>query len=155
MSPFAAINYIRKGIEYEKFILEYSSKISANKDLLIDDLEKITESSKSFKSINEFLNFLEEKKNVVKERPEEGVNFYTFHRSKGLEFKVVFIIDACEDIIPLKQALLEEDIEEERRLFYVGITRAKELLYIISPKERYNKEYVPSRFIEEMGLEEK
>ena len=155
MSPFAAINYIRKGIGYERFILDYSSKISANKDLLVDDLEKITEASKSFKSINEFLNFLEEKKNVVKERPEEGVNFYTFHRSKGLEFKVVFIIDACEDIIPLKQALLEEDIEEERRLFYVGITRTKELLYIISPKERYNKEYVPSRFIEEMGLEEK
>ena len=58
----------------------------------------------------------------------------TMHSSKGLEFETVFIVDVNEDITPHKKALLPEDIEEERRLFYVALTRAKKYLYIFSPK---------------------
>ena len=72
------------------------------------------------------------------------------HSSKGLEFQVVFIVDANEGITPHKKAVLEADIEEERRLFYVAMTRAKEALYIFSAKDRYNKTMQWSRFITEI-----
>jgi DNA helicase-2/ATP-dependent DNA helicase PcrA len=65
----------------------------------------------------------------------------------------VFIIDANEGITPHKKAVLPEDIEEERRLFYVAMTRAKDNLYIFSARERYNKVTQRSRFIDE--IEEK
>jgi len=171
MTSFAAINYIRKGIGLEDYIEEYARKNKANKELILEDLEKITELSKEFTKISDFVAFVRDRQKEngeaaadgtgvsagVKDKDcsnFDGINFYTLHRSKGLEFKVVFIMDVCEEIIPLNKATLEEEIEEERRLFYVGITRAKKHLYILSPKHRYNKDYLPSRFIEEIGLEE-
>ena len=63
------------------------------------------------------------------------------------------MIDANEGITPHKRAVLEEDLEEERRLFYVAMTRAKELLYLFSVKKLYNKKAERSRFVEEL-LEE-
>ena len=154
MSPFAAINYIRKGIGYDDYIKEYCKKITVDKVAIMDDLESVTDASKKFKRISDFLEFVESKQNLKDEDIKgDGVNFYTLHRSKGLEFRVVFIMDVCEDIIPQRQALYDEEIEEERRLFYVGITRAMEKLYIFTPKKRFNKECVSSRFIEEIGLE--
>jgi DNA helicase-2/ATP-dependent DNA helicase PcrA len=74
----------------------------------------------------------------------------TMHSAKGLEFHTVFIPDANEGIIPHKKAALPEDIEEERRLLYVAMTRAKKALYIYSAKERYNKVAPWSRFIDEL-----
>ena len=60
------------------------------------------------------------------------------------------VMDVCEGIIPYKKAVLDEQIEEERRLFYVAMTRAKEKLYLLYPKQRYNKDTTRSRFIEEL-----
>ena len=70
--------------------------------------------------------------------------------SKGLEYKIVMVMDVCEGIIPYNKAVLDEQIEEERRLFYVAMTRAKEKLYLLYPKQRYNKDTTRSRFIEEL-----
>lgn len=158
MTSFAAINYIRKAVGFEDYIEEFATKQRANKELIYSDLEKLSALSKSFMKISdliEYVRLMQTKDNEsTNEREEGGVNFYTLHRSKGLEFEVVFIMDVCEEIIPLNKATLEEEIEEERRLFYVGITRAKKRLYIIAPKHRYNKDYLESRFIEEIGLEE-
>jgi DNA helicase-2/ATP-dependent DNA helicase PcrA len=72
------------------------------------------------------------------------------HSSKGLEFDTVFIVDANEGITPHKKAVLPEDLEEERRLFYVAMTRAKKALYLYSAIERYNKVTKRSRFIDEI-----
>ena len=72
------------------------------------------------------------------------------HASKGLEFENVIIPDANEDITPHKKAILEADIEEERRMFYVAMTRAKEKLYIFSCNDRFNKIHTKSRFVEEI-----
>ena len=74
----------------------------------------------------------------------------TMHSSKGLEFKNVIVIDANEGIMPHNKAILEADIEEERRLFYVALTRTKENLHVFSVKERYSKKLKVSRFVEEM-----
>ena len=72
------------------------------------------------------------------------------HGSKGLEYEVVFIVDANEGIIPHPKAVLEEDVEEERRMFYVAMTRAKKELYIYFAKNRWNKELNMSRFVAEL-----
>lgn len=89
------------------------------------------------------------------EKISRGVALISFHSSKGLEFPVVFIVGAEEDILPhRKSADTEEGLEEERRLFYVGITRAKNELYITYADHRtkYGKETAafPSRFIDEI-----
>ena len=78
----------------------------------------------------------------------------TLHSAKGLEFKSVFIIDANEGITPYKKAVLDKGIEEERRLFYVGMTRAIEDLTICSVKELHGKTSQISQFVYEAGLVE-
>ena len=94
----------------------------------------------------------------MSEHKEEGnaVTLMTIHSAKGLEFDVVFLIGMEEGIFPHMNSLMEKDgLEEERRLMYVGITRARDLLYVTNAKRRmlYGKESMnpPSRFIEEIG----
>ena len=78
------------------------------------------------------------------------VECMTIHSAKGLEYDTIFIIDANEGVMPHKKAVLDEDIEEERRLFYVAMTRAKNELYIFSTKEQYGKPVITSRFVEDI-----
>lgn len=75
----------------------------------------------------------------------------TFHSAKGLEYEEVYIIDVNEKVVPYKKAVLEEDIEEERRMFYVGMTRAKSRLNLYWVDMLNNHEMEPSRFLQEMG----
>ena len=72
----------------------------------------------------------------------------TLHASKGLEFTEVFLLNVNEGMIPYHRAVMEEEIEEERRLFYVGMTRAKQKLHLYCVRERYNRQMRPSRFLE-------
>lgn len=74
----------------------------------------------------------------------------TLHAAKGLEFDTVFLIEANEGRIPYKKARTEAETEEERRLFYVGMTRAKNLLRICYVKTKNGKDTDPSRFVEEL-----
>ena len=74
----------------------------------------------------------------------------TMHAAKGLEFDTVFIIQANEGRIPYKKSLKENGVEEERRLFYVAMTRAKNVLKIVYVKAKNGKETSPSRFVEEL-----
>jgi DNA helicase-2/ATP-dependent DNA helicase PcrA len=92
------------------------------------------------------------------EKSSHGITLISFHSSKGLEFPVVFIAGVEEDILPHKKSAdRDEDIEEERRLFYVGITRAMNELYITytDRRSKYGKEKpsVPSRFLKEIPEE--
>lgn len=106
--------------------------------------------------------FLEEISLVadVSQHKEDGeeVTLMTIHSAKGLEFTAVFLVGMEEGIFPHSNSLLEEDgLEEERRLCYVGITRAKEILYLTNSKRRmlYGKDTMnpPSRFIDEINKE--
>lgn len=76
----------------------------------------------------------------------------TMHSSKGLEFKIVYILDANEGVTPHHKAVLDADLEEERRMFYVAMTRAKDRLHIFYVNERFHKKQTVSRFVEETGL---
>ena len=82
----------------------------------------------------------------------EGVTVSTLHAVKGLEFNSVYILNVNEGSIPYRKAVLAEALEEERRLFYVGMTRAKKKLVLCSVKRQYDREREPSRFLEEAGL---
>ena len=100
-------------------------------------------------------NYQEELKQQIQKRQQrdiEAVEFVTFHGSKGLEYKIVWIVDANEEITPHSKAILLEDLEEERRMFYVAMTRAKDKLHIYSVKERYGKKLSCSRFVGELYL---
>ena len=69
-----------------------------------------------------------------------------------MEYQIVFIVDANETVTPHHKALLDADIEEERRMFYVAMTRAKKKLTISYVKEQNGKDQDPSRFVEELFL---
>ena len=157
MNPYAAVNYIRRGIGYDDYLKEYAEYRRIKVDELIDILDELQESSRDFKTYEEWFSYMENYKDELKrqaveskEQKKDSVMLATMHSSKGLEFDAVFIIDANEGITPHKKAVLAEDVEEERRLFYVAMTRAKELLYLFSARERYNKVAQWSRFIDEI-----
>ena len=160
MSPFAAINYIRKGIGYDDYLKEYAKDRKINEEELFEVLDELHEGSREYKSYEDwFLHIENYKEDLIlqsqkqRDLSRDSLTMATMHSSKGLEYKVVFIIDANEDIMPHHKAVLDEDIEEERRLFYVAMTRAKEYLHIYSVEKRYNKEFEPSRFIGEILLD--
>ena len=72
------------------------------------------------------------------------------HSAKGLEFDRVFLPDVNEDIIPHKKSIKEEDVEEERRMFYVAATRARKYLHVFSVEKLYNKDSRESRLLTEL-----
>ena len=154
MTPYAAINYIRHGIRYEEYVKEYAAERRMKAEELTELLDEIQQSAKPyrtfdewFEKIEEYAARLEEKRNASK-KEEDAVTLATLHGSKGLEFKEVFLVDVNEGNIPYKKASAQADFEEERRLFYVGMTRAKDKLHIFYVKERYGKEQEPSQFLD-------
>ncbi len=155
LSPKEGISYIRKVIGYDEFIETYAIEKNINKEELISVIEEIEEESKNFKNYDEWFehidNYSEELKKIKRnELMDDYVVLGTMHSAKGLEFDKVFIIDAIEGITPYSKASIPEDIEEERRLFYVAMTRAKYVLKILYPEKRYNKNTKVSRFINEI-----
>lgn len=156
MSPYAAINYIRHGIGYDDYITEYAEYRNISKEDLFDVLDELQASAKGYKNYDAWELHIKEYSDELRANAKKkdvnpnAVTLSTLHSAKGLEFKSVFIIDVNEGIIPYKKALLEKDIEEERRLFYVGMTRAIERLTICSVKELRGKEAEPSRFLQEI-----
>lgn len=155
MNPYASINYIRKGIGYDDFLVEYAQYRNINKEDLFDILDEIQAGAKGYASFEEWYehinNYTAEMKLLAKNKNAnpDAVTLATLHSSKGLEFENVYIIDANEGIMPYKKAVLEKDIEEERRLFYVGMTRAKTYLSIYSVKSVNDKTAQTSRFVRE------
>lgn len=160
MTCYAMINYLRKGVGYDDYVKEYAKNHSIEPQELSDILDEIMESSKDFIKFDDWREYIEKyteelKENHTKRDLKDYVTMTTMHSSKGLEYDTVFIIDANEGITPHKKAVFDVDIEEERRMFYVAMTRAKKKLYIFCPKERYNKSLETSRFVNEIMNKEK
>lgn len=161
LSPYAAIHFIRKGIGYDEFLKTYADERNVNADDWFDVLDEMQEMARDKKSIPEWLSFVEnygdtleemrqeQKKQQVKEEP--GVSLMTMHASKGLEFPVVFVPTLNEDIVPYRKAVQEGNLEEERRMLYVAMTRAKTYLHLSFVKERFHKEAEPSPFLCEIS----
>ena len=155
LSLSSAIQYIITELGYIDYLKDYSERYNQS----IDDLEDIVEEFKSaadgLKTIIELLSHVEKVKESIEESKDikEGVILSTIHGVKGMEFKNVFLINANEETIPHRSSM-EENIEEERRLFYVGITRAIDNLYIFSPKTQRGKFKEASRFVIEGKFKE-
>lgn len=154
MSPFAAVNYIRKGVGYDEYIRNYIYEHKADKEELYNVLDELAHRASQYMSLSQWLDgIVEYIRQCDKDRQNntaDGVHMLTMHGSKGLEYKIVLVMDVCEGIISYNKSILDEQIEEERRLFYVAMTRAKEKLYLLYPKQRYNKDTTRSRFLEEI-----
>ena len=158
LSPFAAINFIRKGMGYEEYLREYAQYRKIKPEELLETLDRIHESTKGMKDLEQWERYIEEYTEKLNEQArkqqnrKEGVTVSTLHAVKGLEFDIVYILNVNEGSIPYRKAVLEEAVEEERRLFYVGMTRARKKLVLAYVKRQYEKEREPSRFLEETGL---
>ena len=163
MEPAQAIEYIRKGIGYEDYLTEYATFRRMNAEDLFDLLDQIQETARPFHTTEEWFQYIEEygeelQKQIEQSKRQEknGVTLTTMHSSKGLEYEVVFVMDLNEGITPHRKAVKDADLEEERRLVYVALTRAKTHLYLYSVKEMYRKQVDVSRYIREIkGIEEK
>ena len=155
MRPYAAINFIRKGGGYDDYLKEYALKRKLDVGELMQLADEIQDSSKGCASwqawvcrIDENREKMEEQKRQAQRPDKSCVTLATLHASKGLEFTEVFVLNVNEGMIPYQRAAVEAEIEEERRLFYVGMTRAKRKLHLFWVKERYNRHMQPSRFLE-------
>ena len=161
MEPYAAIQYIRNGIGYEDYMNEYAQFRRMNPDDLEEVLNQIQESAKEYHSFEEWFTYIESYGEELRKQMEagrqqkSGVTLTTMHSSKGLEYEVVFVMDINEGVTPHKKAVKEVDLEEERRLFYVAVTRAKTYLFLYSVKELYQKDAQISRYIGELRYDKK
>ena len=158
MTPYGAINYIRYGVGYDEYLKDYASYRKLKVQDLYEVLEELADQAKGYKTFDEWFAHIREYTESLKEQAKKqsaekkGVVISTLHSIKGLEFDKVFIMDVNEGSIPYHKAVSESDIEEERRLFYVGMTRAREELQLLLVKERHEKRLEPSRFLRESGL---
>ncbi len=154
LTPFAAINYIRAGMRYDEYVQAYAAQRHLSEEELLDILDEIQQSAKPYRTLEEWYAYikdyrekLQENQKKAKKNGGEPVTVATLHASKGLEFSEVFLPDVNEGILPHRRAMQEADLEEERRLFYVGMTRAKDRLHIYHIRERYGKAMKPSEFL--------
>lgn len=154
LSPKEAVLFIRKEIGYEKYLEDFAKKKNRDFTEWWDGLEEITSMSENYPDLESFFRFITEfnRKALEKRRSEEGkgVRFMTYHSAKGLEFDEVFLPDCIEGVIPDGRAKKQGELEEERRSFYVALTRARKGIHIYVTKTRYSKKTVPSRFIPEL-----
>lgn len=159
MAPYAAVNYIRYGMNYEEYLQEYAKARRMKPEELTDILDEIQDGCRPFKTVEAWYEHLTAYKERLleqrgkKERDPDAITLATLHSAKGLEFQEVFLVDVNEGTIPHRKASMEADLEEERRLFYVGMTRAKDRLHLFYVRERYGKRVDPSVFLEPL-LEE-
>lgn len=157
MAPPAAVNYIRKAVDYDSYLREYAQDRRMKPEELLEVLDQLQESAGGYKTMDAWFAHMDEYRDQLlkqaqnREGRQKGVSLMTMHSSKGLEFRVVYILDANEGITPHHKAVLEPDVEEERRMFYVAMTRAKERLHIYHVRERYHKKQGISRFAQEAG----
>lgn len=156
MTPYAAIQYIRKSVGYDLFLNEYAIKRKMKLEDLQELIRELEERAKEFKTIEEWFAHIEKYTEelrlqaVTRTENRNAVSLMTFHAAKGLEYDTVFIIGANEDVTPYKKAELPEEMEEERRMFYVAMTRAKKHLTISYVREKNGKAMEQSRFLGEL-----
>ena len=159
LSPFSAIHYIRKKIGYDDFVEEYAKKRRMRPEELFEILDAVMEGAKPYKTFEDWYAGMEEYARQLEEQrkkeqtEEDFLVLSTMHSAKGLEYRVVILPDCNEGVTPHPKAVLAEEVEEERRMFYVAMTRARDYLHIFSVEERFDRKAEPSRFVAELKAE--
>lgn len=157
LKPATALRYIRNVVGYDEYIEEYCDMNGIESDDCYTVLGDLENSASEFNTFSDWFVHMEEyKEELIEARKKSneddiGVRLMTFHSSKGLEFDIVYIIDVNEGSVPYKKAKGAEEIEEERRMFYVAMTRARHKLFICYCKENFGKSIGKSDFIVELS----
>lgn len=158
LSPYASILYLRRTVGLDQYVKEYAAENQIQPEDLIAVLDAVTDSSKEWndfpswkQSIAEYKERLEQDRKNAMHVHEKGVLVGTLHSAKGKEYDHVIIPDLNEGVLPYRKAKQEADLEEERRMLYVGMTRAKKTLIMMHVAERFDKKVDPSRFLEEIA----
>ncbi|MED0677166.1 ATP-dependent helicase [Aneurinibacillus thermoaerophilus] len=172
LNPLQAVREVRSeaGGGYDKFLgSEQNGAITYHKELLRDDLYELEEAVKPFATVADFLAYVDTviaRKETRRQQSESGLGLtlQTIHAAKGLEYPVVILLGAIDGVLPHSIAVdpdekpdfwlhkkngerTEEAMEEERRLMYVAVTRAKRELYISSPRYFRGKPAALSPFL--------
>ncbi|MDD6328913.1 MAG: ATP-dependent helicase [Eubacteriales bacterium] len=155
LKPYAAVNFIRKFVGYDAYLKEYAEYRQMDVGELYDILDEFASLVTDMNSFGDVFLFAEEYENFAKNTTKhrhtnQGVQLMTMHSAKGLEFEIVYLIDAVEGVTPYRRAKTPAEIEEERRMFYVAMTRAKHELYMFVPGHIAGKAKDESRFIREI-----
>lgn len=165
LSPSQALKYIEISFNYLESVKEYCDKCGYSFSYIMNLYTIVRILAENCKTLNDFLIRLDKLKDLIKNseggRNRSAVTLSTVHSSKGLEYDSVLLIDLYDGEFPGKQSLEEAKkdkdkgdesslLEEERRLFYVGITRAREDLYLIYPETKNSIPVDKSMFIQEV-----
>lgn len=143
------IHYIRKVIGYEYFLKDkYGVRRAEELVRIAEDFETF---SRQFATLEDMNDYIEHYTEALQEPVEkvEGIALMTMHAAKGLEFDTVYLPDCNEGQIPSSKSVTEEEIEEERRMFYVAMTRARYKLCLFTSKGKTGKDG-PSRFLKSL-----
>ena len=134
--PIVALKFLGSFGRYLSFLNDYAKYREMDPSELTSYWDSYIKDAEQFETWEEWLAYIEQHKQILKAqlKKKEGVMLSTLHRSKGLEWDKVYIINCVDGTIPFKKAETKEQIEEERRLFYVGCTRAKHDLVLLNYK---------------------
>ena len=163
LSPHYCISYIRTTLDYDRYILDYCHERRIKSQQIVEILDELEAAAGPYRTILDFFKHIDQVREEVKKNADKtagsslatsadkGVVLTTMHSSKGLEFDNVYIVGVNEGIVPYQLGDDSKlDIEEERRLLYVAITRAKRFLVISSPLKRFGKKIGQSQFLKEL-----
>ena len=156
MSPGMAIAYILKVVGFEQFVL---GRCTSGEEVseFYKGMEELKQRGAMYSSVKEWMQYvkieetLEEMECITKETKDVKVFLYTFHGAKGLEFSNVIIPHLNEGSVPYGKNLSKEELEEERRMFYVALTRSSNFL-LVTYVENDTKKDTVSRFIKETSF---
>lgn len=151
-TPDIFFDILERDIEYLEYLKDYSNWTNKSLDEILTIYEILKKEAKKYYTMTEWIDSVKQQQIIMlqkkkKDNKKEGFILSTFHSSKGLEWKNVIIIDANEGYSPISKAQSDEEIEEERRLFYVAMTRAKDNLTIYSLA--FDSKHPVSRFVTE------
>lgn len=143
-TPLSIIQWLRSELDFDDWLRELSQRTNTTADDILQVVDRMLDDARRHDTISEFLEHVNRViANTKKQEAGNAIQLMTLHRSKGLEFDVVFFSGVVRDLVPHPHG----DLEEERRLAYVGVTRAIRRLYICT------NEHNVSPFVQEMGLQ--
>lgn len=155
MNPYAGVNYIRKKIGYDLFVSEYAKEHHLPEQELFERLQDLQEAARQFRTMDAWKAHIEAFTKDLRQKEKEGglskdaVTLATLHGAKGLEFDRVYLYDMNAGVMPYHKAMLPDELEEERRMVYVGMTRAKKELILLALRNEKGEGQGPSPYIAE------
>ncbi len=154
LPPYPALMYIRKNMGYEAWLKQEAKKNSGDTEAVEELLGGICDSAKDCESYGQWLELIEDCEESLKNsgaaKERNAVQLMTMHGSKGLEYRLVILPDLNEGNVPQRKAAEDKQLEEERRIFYVAMTRARDKLFLLYRKKNEKQRVHPSRFLKEL-----